>query len=63
MGECAAAHCWMFKARAELKKKKKRKKEKNKSAVWASAKLAVQSKCYLGCCWRRCLELDEVKTT
>lgn len=55
MGECAAAHCWMFKASAELKKKTL------KVAAWASAKLAVQSKCYLGCCWRRCLEFGEVK--
>lgn len=60
MGECAAAHCWMFEARAELKKKKTPKKNL-KVATWASAKLAVQSKCYLGCCWRRCLELGEVK--
>lgn len=56
MGECAAAHCWMFKASAELKQKKTL-----KVAAWASAKLAVQSKCYLGCCWRRCLEFGEVK--
>lgn len=26
MGECAAAHCWMFEARAELKKKNPKKK-------------------------------------
>lgn len=59
MGECAAAHCWMFKASAELKKTKQ--KKPLKVAAWASAKLAVQSKCYLGCCWRRCLEFGEVK--